>query len=111
MIERVPLPFQAPPFEIERPGPAWLLDADGEVLLRCACGYLLGSPTAHTIAADGAMDHSVMHEPGTGWTEEQRRCSWHVFVRLEGWVDGPLGRGALKYAHRKQAAPQAPRTA
>lgn len=49
------------------------------VLLSCAHGHEgILSPTHHTIANDGTVTPSVVC-PIKG-------CTWHEFVRLDGWV-------------------------
>lgn len=47
--------------------------------VRCAFGHVLRvSGTIHRVAADGTVSPSfVCSVPG---------CSWHVYVRLDGWV-------------------------
>lgn len=91
------IPFEQG-FEIEGPrGPSWLIDADGLVYIRCACGFIIGSPKLHEILEDGTVNASVKH------AEDDRRaaCTWHTFVRLACWVDGKLEHGSNKLAPRK----------
>lgn len=90
---RVPIPREFEPFKLEREGPSWLLQSDGIVLLRCACGVLLGSPTPHTIAADGTVNASIVcNQPSCG----RQPCGWHVFGRLLDWPGLELAAGAAK---------------
>lgn len=58
-----------------QPSPAWWLDEDGFVLMRCACGELAGLNN-HAIEANGDVNPSIFHDWG---------CGWHVFGTLLGW--------------------------
>jgi hypothetical protein len=80
--------------------PAWLIDEDGLVYVRCACGEILGSPLNHTIEADGMMSASVAHSQSVG--ASKTTCRFHVFGYLDGWVDGVQGPGSAKVATKKR---------
>lgn len=92
---RVPLPrvaaWTAP---WEKPcGPGWTLLHDGTVQLVCACGVLLGSPTNHSIDADGTINASIVCDrPSCG----RAPCGWHVFARLLDWPGAAMPAGSSK---------------
>lgn len=74
-------------------GPGWTLLHDGTVQLVCACGVLMGSPTAHSIDADGTINASIICDrPSCG----RAPCGWHVFARLIDWPGIFLGSGVAK---------------
>lgn len=58
-----------------QPSPAWWLDEDGYIWMRCACGDLAGLGN-HTIEPNGDVNPSIFHDWG---------CGWHVWGTLEGW--------------------------
>ena len=67
-------------------GPAWW-ETNGWVIVRCPNGHTcaimhpLRRKLNHDILADGTVSPSLVC-PGTGKND----CTWHVFVRLEGWL-------------------------
>lgn len=106
LIPYDPIAFREPGYDLDlqRPAPAWVVDADGRVMLRCRCGLLIGSPTNHSIDADGTVNASVLHtpEPEQDHRLQGRTCDWHTFVRLGDWTDGAQARGAPKIAASKR---------
>lgn len=84
MTERVLLPFDPKMFPNDDgtgPAPAWTMDADRLVYLRCGgCKRICGSPKLHSIDVDGTVNNSVV------CTE----CGWHVWVRLLDWTGGRM---------------------
>lgn len=90
---RVPIPRERGPFALHTAGPSWLLQSDGTVLLRCACGVLLGSPTRHSIAPTGEVNASIVCDrPSCG----RQPCGWHVYGRLMDWPGLALAAGEAK---------------
>ena len=66
-------------------GPSWHIIA-GTVFIRCDCGKILGSPTKHSIQADGQIDASIVCDS----------CKFHVFGILQDWTYGTMAAGQLK---------------
>lgn len=105
MTDRVHIPFAPHAFtpDDQPPGPSWCVDSEGSVLLRCACGRLLGQPGNHSIDADGTINASVLHSfpigHHDGWGNKD--CAWHVFGRLLDWTDGAQPAGQEKRAPSK----------
>jgi hypothetical protein len=95
--DRFPIPFEPAPFKFEGLGPSWLLDSEGEVLLRCVCGCILGHPTAHSIEEDGKIDASIVCSQPSGG---KAPCGWHVYGKLEGWTAGAMAAGTHKFVVR-----------
>ena len=95
MIERVQIPFD-PSFKVDPDAPtvrpAWLVDEAGLVYVRCACGWIIGSPRLHSIDEDGSVNASLMHG--------ERGCPWHVWGRFENWTHGALAAGAPKFVKK-----------
>lgn len=80
MSDRIVIPFD--PQILRRhadPKPAWGMDEDGLVWLRCQCGFLV--TLDHTVAADGEVNPSL-------WHNSPPLCDWHVWGKLEGWNGG-----------------------
>jgi hypothetical protein len=91
---RVLFPRDTTPFEMEGTGPSWLVTTDGMVLLRCACGVLLGNPTLHSIDADGTVNASIV----CAKTSMGRPpCGFHVFGKLGDWTYGPMKANTPKF--------------
>ncbi len=90
----IPIPHEALPFEFEREGPSWFTCSNGLLLLRCACGVILGSPTRHSIEADGTVNASIVCSYVSGGRQP---CGWHVFGRLLDWTGGAMAAGAEKF--------------
>lgn len=90
---RAQIPRELPPFKLENPGPSWLTQSDGTVLIRCACGVLLGSPTPHSIDADGTVNASLICNQRSMGREP---CGWHVFGRLLDWPGVSMPAGSHK---------------
>lgn len=84
-------------FKLDGDGPSWLVAGDVLVLLRCACGVILGSPTRHSIAADGTVKASIVCSERSMGREP---CGWHVYGRLLGWPGVALAAGAPKVLPR-----------
>lgn len=94
-MDRVQIPFDPQSFsaqwEPSRPSPAWVVDSDGMVYLRCACSNIIGSPTKHSIDEDGTVNASIWDREG---------CGWHVYGRLVDWTGGSQPAGSTKVLPR-----------
>ena len=60
------------------PSPAWWLDEDGFLLMRCNCGDMAGLGN-HTVEPNGDVNPSIWHD------EKEGGCGWHVWGCLEDW--------------------------
>lgn len=76
-MDRVEIPHDGnmPKFNIE-PMPAWGLTPDSRLMIRCACGLVMGLD-GHTVEANGDVNPSLWHD--------EPECGWHVMGRLLDW--------------------------
>jgi hypothetical protein len=61
------------------PKPAWGIEPNGIVFIRCACGVCASISDTHEIDTQGNVTPSVWHD------EESGGCGWHVMAVLVGW--------------------------
>lgn len=60
------------------PSPAWGIDNEGNIFIRCGkCGKCINLSSHHSVDFSGYVRPSVWHiEPS---------CGWHVWVKLNDW--------------------------
>lgn len=77
---------------VGKPGWFRVTDTNGNPLkpiIRCNCGSVSGIGLHH-VHADGTVTASFYHKKGNVYPEDPDGCEWHVFLKLEGWMDGDI---------------------
>lgn len=70
------LPYTDKFEDAAEPFPAWGVDPNGELFVRCKCGMCVHVPK-HTVDKHGEVRPSLWHD--------SHGCGWHIFAKLLDW--------------------------